>query len=459
MAQRRLEATEKIMAAETLKTKSEQDFANQFTAGKSVLPGAGNAWAEGLREAAWENYASAGLPHRRVEEWKYTDLRVLLKKAFPPAPALAEALNAQDVSKALGSEMASLDCHRLVIVDGQFRPELSDLGGLEGRGEVQSLGEALSDPSDWLKDTLTQVIPSQSNTVVALNTALMTGGIALRIEDDAELEKPVHIVHLFAAKDAASVISRNVISIGAGAKVTLLESYVSQGSAPAQRNVVSELIAGDSSHVHHIKFQNETLESAHLTSWMTRLGAGVTYNAFQFSLGAAVARNQIFVTFAGEGSTSHVSGAVMVRGKQHNDTTMVIDHAVPGCESREFNKLVLDGSARGIVQCKAIVQRDAQKTDGHQMAHALLLSETAEFDSKPELEIFADDVVCGHGSTSGQVDDELMFYLRARGIPEPQARALLIAAFVGEAIEKVSSEPIREAFVSMAEAWLASEGA
>jgi Fe-S cluster assembly protein SufD len=149
----------------------------------------------------------------------------------------------------------------------------------------------------------------------------------------------------------------------------------------------------------------------------------------------------------------------MVRGKQHNDTTMVIDHAVPGCESREFNKLVIDGSARGIVQCKAIVQRDAQKTDGHQMAHALLLSETAEFDSKPELEIFADDVVCGHGSTSGQVDDELMFYLRARGIPEPQARALLIAAFVGEAIEKVSSEPIREAFVSMAEAWLASEGA
>jgi Fe-S cluster assembly protein SufD len=222
---------------------------------------------------------------------------------------------------------------------------------------------------------------------------------------------------------------------------------------------VSELVAGDGSQVHHIKFQNESEDSAHLTSWMTRLGADVVYNAFQFSIGAALARNQIFVAFAGEGSTSHVSGAVMARGKQHNDTTMVIDHAVPGCESREFNKLVLDDTARGIVQCKVNVHRDAQQTDGHQMARALMLSEHTEFDSKPELEIFADDVVCGHGSTSGQVDDELMFYLQSRGIPEPQARALLIAAFVGEAIDKVENETIREAFANMAQAWLASEEA
>ncbi len=459
MAKQQREGVEKQMSAEILKTRAEQGFAEQFTTGKSGLPGAGNAWADGLRDAAWETYASAGLPHARVEEWKYTDLRRLLKDAYPPVPALSEALNGEDVSEDLGRELASLDCHRLVILDGQFRPELSDVKGLEGRGEVISLGEALSNPSDLLKATLAQVNPPKGDAVIALNTALMTGGIVLRVEDNAELEKPVHIVHLFAARDAASVTSRNVITIGAGARVTLLESYVSHGSVPVQRNVVSELVAGDKSEVHHVKFQNENLESAHLTSWMTRLGADVIYSAFQFSIGAAVARNQIFVTFAGEGSSSHVSGAVMARANQHNDTTMLIDHAVPACESREFNKLVLDGSARGIVQCKAIVQKNAQKTDGHQMAQALLLSEMAEFDSKPELEIFADDVVCGHGSTSGQVDDELMFYLRARGIPEPQARALLIAAFVGEAIEKIEHEPIREAFLKMAETWLASEGA
>jgi Fe-S cluster assembly protein SufD len=447
------------MAAETLKTRAEQGFADQFTAGKSALPGAGDTWTEGLRDAAWETYASAGLPHARVEEWKYTDLRRLLSEAYPPAPALAEALNADDIAAALGSEFAGLECHRMVIVDGQFRPELSDLGALEDKGEIQSLGDQLNSPSNWLKQTLSRISPPQSDAVVALNTALMTGGIALRIEDNAKFEKPVHIVHVFAAREAASVTSRNVINIGAGAKICLLESYVSHASAPLQRNVVTELIAGDGSDVQHIKLQNENLESTHLTSWMTQLGTDVTYKAFQFSIGASVARNQIFVTFAGEGSTSHVSGAVMARGKQHNDTTMVIDHAVPGCESREFNKLVLDSSARGIVQCKAVVQKDAQKTDGHQMAHALMLSETAEFDSKPELEIFADDVVCGHGSTSGQVDNELMFYLRARGIPEPQARALLIAAFVGEAVERIENEPIREAFRSLTEIWLGGEGA
>jgi Fe-S cluster assembly protein SufD len=448
-----------LMTVETLKTKAEQGFADHFTAGKSSLPGAGNVWVEGLREAAWESYASTGLPHRRIEEWKYTDLRALMRDAYPPAPALSEALTRDDISAALGTALARIDCHQLVIVNGQFRPELSDIGGLEDRAEILSLSEGLDDPSDWLKEMLGQVNPPQNNVVVALNCALMTGGVTLSIADNTDLGKPIHIVHVFAAKDAASVTTRNVIRVGTGAKVTLLESYVSHGTTPAQRNTVSELVAGDGSQVHHIKFQNETLESTHLTSWMTRLGADVTYNAFQFSIGAALARNQIFVSFAGEGSSSHVSGAVMGRGKQHNDTTMVIDHAAPGCESREFNKLVLDDTARGIVQCKVNVHKDAQKTDGHQMARALMLSEHTEFDSKPELEIFADDVVCGHGSTSGQVDDELMFYLRSRGISESQARALLIAAFVGEAIDKVENETIREAFLNMAEAWLASEGA
>lgn len=447
------------MAAEILKTKAEQGFAGQFNAGKSALPGAGTAWTKALRDAAWETYASAGLPHARVEEWKYTDLRRILSEAYPPAPSLSEAVTAQDIAKALGSALAGVACRKLVIVDGRFRPELSDMGGFEGKGEVQSLGDQLGSPSDWLKQTLASLTPPHQDTVVALNTALMSGGIALRIDDDAEFDIPVHIVHVAAAKAAASITSRNVISIGAGASVSLLESYVSLSDAPLQRNAVSELIAGDGSNVRHIKFQNENLQTTHLTSWMTRLGADVNYEAFQFSIGAAVARNQVFVTFAGEGSRSHVSGAVMARAKQHNDTTMVIDHAVPSCESREFNKLVLDGSARGVVQCKAIVQKDAQKTDGHQMAQALMLSEMAEFDSKPELEIFADDVVCGHGSTSGQVDDELMFYLRARGIPEAQARALLIAAFVGEAIDKVSDEPVRDVFAELSRSWLAGEEA
>jgi FeS assembly protein SufD len=442
------------VAVEALKTKAEQGFADQFAAAKANLPG--DSWVQGLRETAWGVYAAAGLPHRRVEEWKYTDLRSLLSEAYPPAPVLAEALTADALAQALGPELGTIDCHRLVVLDGQLRTELSDIEDFAGKGEVLGLADALAAPPSWLKETLGQVNPQKDDRVIALNIALMAGGIALRVDDGAAFDKPVHIVHVHAAKEAAAMATRNVIRIGAGAALTLLESYVSRSSAPVQRNAVTELDIGDGAKVRHVKYQNEGLEGAHLGSWLVRLGADSDYRALQFSTGAGLARNQIYVAFAGEGATSHINGAVMARGKQHNDTTMVIDHAVPGCESREFNKLVLDGEARGIVQCKVNVHRDAQKSDGHQMAHGLLLSERAEFDSKPELEIFADDVVCGHGSTSGDLEEESMFYLRSRGIPEPEARALLIAAFVAEAIERLDDAPVRDAFLALAGQWLSA---
>lgn len=440
------------MAVEALKTKAEQGLADQFAAAKASLPG--DAWVQGLRETAWGVYAAAGLPHRRVEEWKYTDLRALLSEAYPPAPVLAEALTADALADALGPEVAGIDCHRLVVVDGHLRAELSDMNVFAGKGEILALAEALAAPPSWLKETLGQVNPQDDDRVVALNMALMAGGIALRIDDSAAFDKPVHIIHVHAAKEAAGMATRNVIRVGAGATLTLLESYVSRSRAPVQRNAVTELAIGDGAKVRHVKYQNERLDGAHLGSWLVRLAADSDYRALQFSIGAGLARNQIYVAFAGEGATSHINGAVMARGRQHNDTTMVIDHAVPGCESREFNKLVLDGEARGIVQCKVNVHRDAQKSDGHQMAHGLLLSERAEFDSKPELEIFADDVVCGHGSTSGDLDEESMFYLRSRGIPEREARALLIEAFVAEAIEKLDDAPVRDAFLALAGQWL-----
>ena len=446
------------MAVEARKTKAEQDFADQFGEVKDALPG--DAWVAALRQQAWDAYAALGLPNRRVEEWKYTDLRTLLKEAYPPPPAVAEALTGEDVDSALGRHLASVDSYRLVVADGKLRPELSDMDALAGSGEILSLSEALAAPPSWLKETLGQVNPPEDDAIVALNTALMSGGVAVRLSDGVTLDKPLHIIDVHAGRNPSGLTTRNVISVGAGASLTLLESYVSRFGAPAQCNSVTELIAGDGAQVRHKKLQNEGPETTHLTTWMTRLGADVDYRVFQFSAGASVARNQIYVRFAGEDSLSHINGAVLARGKQHNDTTMVVDHAVPGCESREFNKLVLDDNARGIVQCRVNVFPDAQKTDGHQMAHGLLLSEATEFDSKPELEIFADDVVCGHGSTSGQVNEEYLFYLRSRGIPEARARSMLVAAFTAEAIERIDNEEIASAFLAMSEEWLAAwEGA
>ena len=200
-----------------------------------------------------------------------------------------------------------------------------------------------------------------------------------------------------------------------------------------------------------------TLESGggvHLSNWLVDLGADADYRGFHFTAGTALARNQISVLFTGTGGKIDLSGAFLARGNEHIDTTLVVDHAVPQCTSRELFKGVLDGHARGVFQGKVIVRPDAQKTDGKQMAQVLMLSPDTEFDSKPELEIYADDVVCGHGSTSADIDEDLLFYCQSRGIPEAQARALLIESFVGEALEKVEREDVRDALTELARTWL-----
>jgi len=254
--------------------------------------------------------------------------------------------------------------------------------------------------------------------------------------------------------DAHRVPARSVVLVEERASLDLLESYGSLGGGEFQRNAVTEVEVGDKASLNHIKLQREGKAAFHLVTWLVKLDADTNYKAFHFSTGGALSRSQIYAVFAGEGSSLDVSGALLMRGRQHCDTTLLVEHRVPRCTSRELFKAVLDNEARGVFQGKIIVSPGAQKTDGKQMAQGLLLSETAEFDSKPELEIFADDVVCGHGSTSGQIDEDLLFYLEARGIPEREARALLIQAFVGEAVERIEHEGLREALHKASAEWL-----
>ncbi|HEX7533363.1 MAG TPA: Fe-S cluster assembly protein SufD, partial [Methyloceanibacter sp.] len=327
--------------------------------------------------------------------------------------------------------------------------------GLKAAGvEVVSLAQALEKPHPWLKQALGAVNPREDDAVLALNTALMTGGAVLRLGEGVTLDKPVHIIQLDGTGESASIFTRIVLIAEPGSALTLIESFASLGLRGLQRNAVTELRIGAKAAVNHFKLEREADDAIHLGSVLVEIGTDARYQAFQFSTGASVARNQTYARFTGEGSALDISGALLMRGRQHCDTTLLVEHAVPRCTSRELFKAVLDGEARGVFQGKIIVAPGAQKTDGKQMAQALLLSETAEFDSKPELEIFADDVVCGHGSTSGQIDEELLFYLEARGIPEPEARALLIQAFVGEAIERVEHEGLRAALSAASAEWL-----
>jgi Fe-S cluster assembly protein SufD len=283
-----------------------------------------------------------------------------------------------------------------------------------------------------------------------MNAAFTTDGARLRISGNADT--PIEL--LFVSTDAAprTIATRNVIEIEKEASVTVIETHVGDGTYLA--NCVTEISLGESAKLDRIKVELESGEAIHLSHTHVTLARNSVLNDFTLTSGAGVNRQNGTVEFQGQGIDAKVSGAFMLGGEQHADTRLVIDHQQPHCTSRELFKCVMDDHARGIFQGKVMVRKDAQKTDGKQSSHALLLSETAEFDAKPELEIFADDVVCGHGATSGDLNHDHLFYLMSRGIPEAEAKSLLIAAFVGEAFDVVAHEGIKEALVKFSRKWL-----
>ena len=426
------------------KTKAEQAFGEEFAKIAKDLPG--SAAIDEARQQAMGAFAALGLPHRRIEEWKYTDLRAALKEVYAPVINSEDKVSKADIDAALGP-LAKLDGSRMVFVNGAYRADLSDVAAIAGVA-VNPLSGRIAD--------LQRLQVSDSDAVIALNTAFMSDGAIVTIDDNAMLEKPLLLIFARAGNGDKAMATRNVINLGKNAKARLIEANIVIGEAGnGQSNGLSEINVGDGAEITHIKVTRDGTGSTHLSTWIAELGAGASYKAFQMTLDTKLARHNLFVTFNGEGSKIDLSGAFLGRGSEHIDTTLVVDHAVPSCESRELYKGVLDDTARGIFQGKVIVQRNAQKSDGKQMAQALMLSDTCEFDSKPELEIYADDVVCGHGSTSAQLDDELMFYCRSRGIPEDQARALIIESFIGEALDQVEHDETREALGVLARDWLA----
>jgi Fe-S cluster assembly protein SufD len=431
-----------------IKTAAEQGLADAFAAARGRLPGATIA---GMREAAFESFEASGLPHRRVEEWKYTDLRTLMREAKPIAPPPDEAAKAK--AKGAGAILSQIERRRIVVVDGVFVPELSDLAQLEKGLSIRSLADALGKADAETGRHVGRIIPNQ-DAAVALNVAFMSDGAVIHVADGAAIERPIHLCHVTTGAATASFV-RSLGVVGKGAKVTLIESHEG-GATDYQVNNALELVAGDGATVDHVKLILDGEKALHISTLMGALGKGVTYNDFSFAGGGAVVRNQLFLRFDGEDTKANINGATLVKGKQHVDTTLVADHAKGHCTGREFFRSVLDGDAKMVFQGKIIVRQHAQKTDSKMMSNALLLSENAEADNKPELEIFADDVVCGHGATAGALDEDLLFYLKARGIPQKEAEALMIQAFIGEAVEGVANEGIREALMTRTVEWLAA---
>ena len=434
-----------------IKTAAESALAASFGAVKDRLPGQGVLAS--LRTDAFQRFNAEGLPHRRVEEWKYTDLRALMRDAKPLAgmPDAAAKARARDA----GATLASIEGRRIVLVDGMLVPELSDLAVLEAGLSIRSMAPALAEGDARVLAHIGKVVPTD-DVAVALNTAFMGDGVVIEVAAGAELARPIHLVFVNASEQPVSVFTRSLVVIGQGARAMLIESH--EGAGDHQVNTALELVVGDGAHVDHIKVTGEGAGALHVSSLMASIGGHARFNEFLFTTGGAVVRNQVFLRFDGEGTIAGIRGANLLRGRQHADATLVVDHATAGCISREVFKTVLDDEAHGVFQGKIIVRPRAQKTDARMATHALLLSDTAESDNKPELEIFADDVQCGHGATSGDLDEDLLFYLKARGIPAKEAEALLIQAFVGEAVEGIEHAGLRDALMDQVAAWLKARG-
>jgi Fe-S cluster assembly protein SufD len=432
----------------TIKTAAETELAQVFAHARQSLPGDGAVAAQ--REAAFGLFAKEGLPHRRVEDWKYTDLRALMREAKPLAPPPDAAAKA--LAKSAGALLGDVETRRLVFVDGAFVAELSDLANLEIGLSVGSLADALSGDEPMLTQRLGKLAPA-GDVAVALNTALMGDGAVIRIAADATIERPLHLLFVASGKPTASFV-RSLVVVERGARAMVIESHEGPAGSDYQVNAALELFVGDEAHVDHVKIIGEGADALHVSTLAAAIGAHARFNAFSFTMGGAVVRNQLFLKFDGEGIVAGIRGASLLKGRQHADTTLVINHVAPDCQSREVFKTVLDDEAHGVFQGRIIVRRQAQRTDAKMMTQALLLSDRAEADNKPELEIFADDVQCGHGATAGAIDEDLKFYLLARGIPAAEAEALLIQAFLGEAIDGIEHAGLREALLESVVAWL-----
>jgi Fe-S cluster assembly protein SufD len=435
------------------KTETGRALGDTFAIARDRLPGVGKV--ADTRRQAFDAYERAGLPNRRIEDWKYTDLRVLMRDVLP----LAAAPDAAALTRA----GAALKLHaiggvrRLVLVDGVFAPKLSETANLEQGLGIRTLREVLEGGDTALQARL--LAPDSSDSMVALNSAMMTDGLVIEIADGAVLTRPLHIVHIASGGAPAAMFTRSLLRVGKSAGVTLVESYIAAGGAKAyQAHDALVLSIGDGARLDHVRLIEDSREAFNISSALVSLGAHAHYNTFGMNTGSLVSRYQAVIAFAGEGSKVETNGVNLLNGRQHADTTLFLDHAVPNCASREIFRAVVDDRGHSVFQGRIIVRPKAQKTDAKMMTRALLLSDEAEADNKPELEIFADDVTCGHGATTGALDESLLFYLRARGLSEKEAQALLIQAFVGEAIESIANDDLRELAIAAAQRWLAARG-
>jgi Fe-S cluster assembly protein SufD len=405
--------------------------------------GSKTPWLQGLRQSAADRFASAGFPSNRDEDWRFVDLAPLLGASFHAAPADVSEVRLEDLAPYL---YAIPGVSTLVFVNGRYAPGLSTVAELPAGVTVRNLAGALATDSALLDQHLGKYAKAEQDGFTALNTAYVRDGLFVHVARGVDAGAPIHAVFVSDGRaDGAVTYPRNFILVENGGRAAVIESYVGLGQETYFTNAVTESVVGDGAHFEHTKIQRESEQAFHVGTTHIRQGRDSRGFSHSVSFGAALCRNNLDVNLDGPGIESQMLGLYMGRGRQEVDNHTSLLHAHPNCSTREVYKGILDDRSHGIFNGKIYVTPEAQKTDAKQTNRALLLSDTARIDTKPQLEIFADDVKCTHGATIGNLDQASAFYLKSRGIGGELGRKILIYAFAAEVLEELPYEPIRRA--------------
>jgi len=406
------------------------------------LPGGVPAPLAALRERAIATFGERGFPTTRDEEWRYTSVAALTEHPFPLA---APARLAGDEVAALRTALLPDTAAALVFVNGLLAAELSQHGAIAGGVLASSLGAPTGDQPDHLHSHLSSCLAPEHSAFTALNTAFLRDGALVHVPRHTRLSQPIHLVFANRGGDTPAVAHPRVLIVAEeGSDFAVIEHHFGLGGGPYWSNAVTEIVVGAGARVTHYKLQDEAPDAFHIGTTAARQAGDSTFVSHSVALGARLARNDVATRFESEGGSCALDGLYLLDGQRHADQHTSIDHATARCSSAQLYKGILDGAARAVFNGKIIVHPNAQRTDARQMNKNLLLSPDAEIDTKPQLEIFADDVKCSHGASIGRLDEESLFYLRARGIGAAEARAMLTFAFANELVERVALAPWRE---------------
>jgi Fe-S cluster assembly protein SufD len=400
------------------------------------------AWLQKLRRDAFAQFASVGIPTTKVEDWRFTNLASLAQTPFRLPKNGRSSVDAKHLAH---YRLEGAAC-QLVFVNGHFAADLSTPGQLPEGVKVASLAAEIASAPDAVESRLGRYLNTQRDPFSALNTAFLEDGVCVHVAKDVALEAPIHCLFLSTAEATPTMTHpRNLIVAEAGSQATVIEDYVSLpgGEGRILSNTATELIAGDNAVISHYMIEREHVDAFNISTLRIEQGRNANVDSHSVLLGGGIVRNNVHPVLNGEGGDCLINGLFAGTGYQHLDNYMLVEHAKPHCGSRQFYNGILGGRAHGVFHGRIIVHKDAQKTDAKQTNRNLLLSDEAQIDTKPQLEIYADDVKCTHGATIGQIEDSALFYLRSRGIEESAARQMLLHAFAGECLDRMAEGPAR----------------